>query len=67
MVIVLKHTGRCVFNDDTVNIALKKAEEADGLFLALCSLRCCRAITSFLDRAFYAGKNTLNINLVRYS
>lgn len=49
--------GKCVFNDDTVNIALEKAEEADGFifgspvhYAAPSGL-----ITSFLDRLFYAG------------
>ncbi|MFT8340742.1 MAG: flavodoxin family protein [Clostridium beijerinckii] len=49
--------GKCVFNDDTVNIALEKAKEADGFifgspvhYAAPSGL-----ITSFLDRLFYAG------------
>lgn len=49
--------GKCVFNDDTVNIALEKAKEADGFifgspvhYAAPSGL-----ITSFLDRVFYAG------------
>jgi len=50
-------TGRCSYDDDTVNIALQKAEEADGFvfgspvhYAAASGL-----ITSFLDRFFYAG------------
>ena len=49
--------GKCVFNDDTVNIALEKAKAADGFifgspvhYAAPSGL-----ITSFLDRLFYAG------------
>lgn len=49
--------SKCVFNDDTVNIALEKAKEADGFifgspvhYAAPSGL-----ITSFLDRLFYAG------------
>ena len=49
--------AKCVFNDDTVNIALEKAKEADGFifgspvhYAAPSGL-----ITSFLDRLFYAG------------
>ncbi|MBL4933525.1 flavodoxin family protein [Clostridium paridis] len=49
--------GKCVFNDDTVNIAIEKIKEADGLifgspvhYAAPSGL-----ITSFLDRVFYAG------------
>ena len=51
-------SGRCVFNDDTVNIALKKAEEADGFIFGspVHYAAASGAITSFLDRAFYAGK-----------
>ncbi|MFL0164159.1 MULTISPECIES: flavodoxin family protein [Clostridium] len=52
-----KTKGKCVFNDDTVNIALEKANEADGFIFgspvhygAPSGL-----ITSFLDRFFYAG------------
>jgi multimeric flavodoxin WrbA len=48
---------KCVFNDDTVNIALEKAKEADGFifgspvhYAAPSGL-----ITSFLDRLFFAG------------
>ena len=50
-------SAKCVFNDDTVNIALEKAKEADGFifgspvhYAAPSGL-----ITSFLDRLFYAG------------
>lgn len=51
--------GRCVFNDDTVNIALEKAKEADAFvfgspvhYAAASGL-----MTSFLDRFFCAGDN----------
>ena len=51
-------SGRCVFNDDTVNVALKKAQEADGFIFGspVHYAAASGAITSFLDRAFYAGK-----------
>lgn len=50
-------TDKCVFNDDTVNIALEKATEADG-FIFGSPVHYAGAsghITSFLDRFFYAG------------
>lgn len=50
-------SGKCAYNDDTVNIALEKAKEADAFvfgspvhYAAPSGL-----ITSFLDRFFYAG------------
>ena len=51
-------SGRCVFNDETVNVALKKAQEADGFIFGspVHYAAASGAITSFLDRAFYAGK-----------
>lgn len=51
------NSGRCIFNDDTVNIALEKAEEADG-FIFGSPVHYAGAsghMTSFLDRFFYAG------------
>jgi multimeric flavodoxin WrbA len=52
--------GKCVFNDDTVNIFLEKSKEADGFifgspvhYAAPSGL-----ITSFLDRAFFAAGST---------
>ena len=49
---------RCVFNDDTVNIALEKVEKSDGFIIGspVHYAAASGAITSFLDRAFYSGK-----------
>ncbi|OOM13788.1 flavodoxin family protein [Clostridium saccharobutylicum] len=52
-----KTDGKCVFNDDTVNIALEKAKEVDGFIFGspVHYASASGAITSFLDRFFYAG------------
>ncbi|MHC1720410.1 MAG: flavodoxin family protein [Clostridiaceae bacterium] len=52
-----KTDGKCVFNDDRVNIALEKAKEADGFIFGspVHFAAASGAITSFLDRFFYAG------------
>lgn len=52
-----KTDGKCVFNDDTVNTALEKAKEADGFIFGspVHYAAASGAITSFLDRFFYAG------------
>lgn len=50
--------GKCSFNNDTVNLALEKAKEADG-FIFGSPVHYAGAsghITSFLDRFFYAGE-----------
>jgi multimeric flavodoxin WrbA len=49
--------GLCVFKDDTVNIALEKAKEADGFIFGspVHYAGASGQITSFLDRFFYAG------------
>ncbi|APF25990.1 NADPH-dependent FMN reductase family protein [Clostridium sporogenes] len=49
--------GKCVFDDDTVNIALEKAKEADGFIFGspVHYAAASGQITSFLDRFFYAG------------
>lgn len=49
--------GKCVFNDDTVNLALEKAKEADGFIFGspVHYAGASGAMTSFLDRFFYAG------------
>ncbi|WFR57470.1 flavodoxin family protein [Anaerocolumna sp. AGMB13025] len=50
-------SGKCIFNDDIVNVALEKAKEADG-FIFGSPVHYAGAsghITSFLDRFFYAG------------
>ena len=54
-----KTDGKCVFNDDTVNDALEKAKEADGFIFGspVHYAGASGAITSFLDRFFYAGNN----------
>jgi multimeric flavodoxin WrbA len=50
--------GTCVFNDDTVNIALEKAKTADGFIFGspVHYAGASGQITSFLDRFFYAGE-----------
>lgn len=49
--------GLCVFDDDSVNIALKKAKDADGFIFGspVHYASASGQITSFLDRFFYAG------------
>lgn len=54
--------GKCIYNDDTVNIALEKAKGADG-FIFGSPVHYAAAsghITSFLDRFFYAGEGFEN-------
>ncbi|MDR3598631.1 flavodoxin family protein [Clostridium sp.] len=53
-------SGKCIFNDDTVNIALEKAKEADGFIFGspVHYAAASGMITSFLDRFFYAGKSS---------
>ncbi|MBU3112326.1 flavodoxin family protein [Clostridium lacusfryxellense] len=48
---------KCVFNDDTVNIALEKAKSVDGFIFGspVHYASASGQITSFLDRFFYAG------------
>lgn len=50
-------SSKCVFDDDTVNIALEKAKEADGFIFGspVHYAAASGQITSFLDRFFYAG------------
>lgn len=52
-----KTKNHCIFDDDTVNIALKKAEEADGFIFGspVYYASASGQITSFLDRFFHAG------------
>jgi len=54
-----KTDGMCVFDDDTVNEALEKAKEADGFIFGspVHYAAASGAITSFLDRFFYAGNS----------
>ncbi|MBD7911745.1 MULTISPECIES: flavodoxin family protein [Clostridium] len=51
------NSGKCVFNNDTVNIALEKAKEADAFIFGspVHYAAPSGSITSFLDRFFYAG------------
>jgi len=51
------NSGKCIFNDDTVNIALEKAKETDGFIFGspVHYAGASGMITSFLDRFFYAG------------
>ena len=50
-------SGKCIFNDDTVNIGLEKAKEADAFVFGspVHYASASGLITSFLDRFFYAG------------
>ena len=52
-------SGKCVFDDDTVNIALEKAKSADGFIFGspVHYAAASGQITSFLDRFFYAGNS----------
>ncbi|MEG1870693.1 MAG: flavodoxin family protein [Peptostreptococcaceae bacterium] len=52
-------SGKCIFNNDTVNIALAKAIEVDGFIFGspVHYASASGTITSFLDRLFYAGKD----------
>jgi len=56
-----KNSGmkRCVFDEDSVNTALDKAEEADAFVFGspVHYAGASGAITSFLDRCFYAGSS----------
>lgn len=51
--------GVCVYNDDGVNLAREKAKEADGFIFGspVHYAAGSGAITSFLDRLFYANKS----------
>jgi multimeric flavodoxin WrbA len=50
-------SGKCIYNDDTVNIALEKAKEVDSFIFGspVHYAAASGQITSFLDRFFYAG------------
>jgi multimeric flavodoxin WrbA len=50
-------SGKCVFDNDSVNIALEKAETADGFIFGspVHYAAASGMITSLLDRMFYAG------------
>jgi len=52
------NSGKCVYDDDTVNIALEKAKTADGFVFGspVHYAAASGQITAFLDRFFYAGK-----------
>jgi multimeric flavodoxin WrbA len=52
-------SGKCVFNNDTVNIALEKAKDVDGFIFGspVHYAAASGQITSFLDRFFYAGNS----------
>ena len=53
-----KGDGRCVFDDDAVNRALEKAEEADGYIIGspVYFASANGSLIALLDRMFYAGK-----------
>ncbi|KUO72541.1 MAG: NADPH-dependent FMN reductase [Clostridia bacterium BRH_c25] len=50
-------SGKCVYDDDAVNIALVKAKEADGFIFGspVHYAAASGQMTSFLDRFFYSG------------
>lgn len=52
-----ENAGKCIFNEDTVNIALEKAKTADGFVFGspVHYAAVSGQMTSFLDRFFYAG------------
>ncbi len=52
-----KNPGRCVYDDDPVNIAIAKAKAVDGFIFGspVHYAGASGAMTSFLDRLFYAG------------
>lgn len=52
-------SGRCAFGDDVVNVILEKAEAADGFVFGspVHYASASGAMTSAMDRAFYAGKS----------
>ncbi len=54
-------TGRCIFNDDIVNVGIEKVKEVDGLIVGspVHYASASGAVTSFLDRLFYAGGRAL--------
>ncbi|MCE5285047.1 MAG: flavodoxin family protein [Pelosinus sp.] len=51
------NSGKCIFSDDSVNIALEKAREVDGFVFGspVHYAGASGQITSFLDRFFFAG------------
>lgn len=53
------NSGRCVFNEDTVNLALEKAKEVDGFIFGspVHFAAASGQITSFLDRFFHTGSS----------
>lgn len=53
----LKIDGKCVFNDDIVNIVLEKVKEVDGFIFGLLVyyVSVFGVIILFLDRFFYVG------------
>jgi multimeric flavodoxin WrbA len=53
---------RCVFGDDSVNVCLKKMEEADGLIIGspVHYAAASGGMTSFLDRLFYSSGGFAN-------
>ncbi len=56
-----RNLGRCVNDSDSVNSAIEKAKEADGFVFGspVHYASASGAITSFLDRLFYAGGKNL--------
>lgn len=56
---IKNNSGKCVYNDDPVNIALDQAKEVDGFVFGspVHYAGASGLITSFLDRFFYAGNS----------
>ncbi len=54
--------GKCIFGEDSVNVAIAKMEECDGLIVGspVHYSSACGAATSFLDRMFYSSKGFPN-------
>ncbi|MDF2510525.1 MAG: flavodoxin family protein [Herbinix sp.] len=54
-------SGRCIFNDDVVNVGIEKVKEFDGIIVGspVHYAAASGAVTSFLDRLFYAGGRSL--------
>ena len=50
--------GKCIYSDDKVNEAVEKMRQSDGLIVGspVHYASASGAVTSFLDRFFYSGK-----------
>ncbi len=54
-------TNRCIFNDDIVNVGIERVKEFDGIIVGspVHYAAASGAVTSFLDRLFYASGRAL--------